>query len=673
LSEGRLPALPAQTRQQPQFEAVVNRVRVDVIVTDEQGEFVADLEAKDFRLFEDEVEQQVLQIQLVDLDAGFITDLSLPSSTTIAGETERADPDHGATTESSLVVADFGAMVYLLDVGRLGYWERRRFARGWAELLDQTESYGFPRAVYMIDYLGYLRELAPLTRDVEVLRAVSSDFLTAVNTLDDQDWLFEHPDWQTDQSSARDEGGQDAYSRIRSRVVARNTAGFLSAVCNSLLGRRGRKALVWVSQGVALSRGGMTDATALEAWETLERDCNAANASIYGLDPTLVTARQKYRPWTRINLDRRVDEGPAESLARDPLESRLADFDALRDSLILAANGTGGKAYTFQTRVGQVLQEIETDTARFYLLTYATPAPLGDGEFHELRVEVERPGLQVRARRGYFDHAEQERRDLVAASSLALPGSVADLPVQAGAFYNWTADGEPQAQIAIDVRGVIEALGTTPERPSLQLYFAVVSDNRELIASSSQTVSWPAKTEGPGTSEPMAPPVYLHPWTLGFGRFDVRILAIDEDSGRMGSARVALQIPEQQSEPLISHPVLIAAERDRMGPPVPVLDGLVSPDADVQAFLEVYGETEVVVEGWIASTEGAPGAAEQAASAERRMLEVDVTSEPESPIRKVWLSLPADLTPGSYVISVQVRRPAGEDRQDFEIPLRVEH
>jgi hypothetical protein len=170
----------------------------------------------------------------------------------------------------------------------------------------------------------------------------------------------------------------------------------------------------------------------------------------------------------------------------------------------------------------------------------------------------------------------------------------------------------------------------------------------------------------------MAPPVYLHPWTLGYGRFDVRILAVDEDSGRMGSARVALEIPEQQTEPFISHPVLIAAERDRMGPPVPVLDGVVSPDADVQAFLEIYGETEVVVEGWIASTEGAPGAAEQAVDAERRVLQFDVTREPDSPIRKVWLSLPADLTPGSYVIGVQVGRPAGEDRQVFEIPLRVE-
>ncbi len=267
--------------QQPQFEAAVNRVRVDVIVTDDEGNFVEDLVPQDFRLFEDGVEQQILQTQLVNLDAGFIRDLSAMAagSSGFSGPGDPgSDPVADAAEESSLEAGDFGAMVYVLDIGQLGYWERRRFARGWAELLEQTESYGFPRAVYMIDYLGYLRELAPLTYDVGLLQGLSTDLLTAVYTESDQDWVFEHPDWQSNVSDASDEGLTEAASRIRSEVQAENTAEFLSAICNSLLGRQGRKALVWVCPGLRISsaRGssrshsGSVDLRALEAWEEMK-------------------------------------------------------------------------------------------------------------------------------------------------------------------------------------------------------------------------------------------------------------------------------------------------------------------------------------------------------------------------------------------------------------------
>ena len=45
--------------QQPQFGATVARVRVDVIVTDEDGDFVEDLTAGNFRLFEDGKRQEI--------------------------------------------------------------------------------------------------------------------------------------------------------------------------------------------------------------------------------------------------------------------------------------------------------------------------------------------------------------------------------------------------------------------------------------------------------------------------------------------------------------------------------------------------------------------------------------------------------------------------------------
>ena len=57
-------------RQDPQFRATVERVRVDVIVTDLEGRFIDGLGRDDFTLFEDGVEQRLTGLLLVDLLEG---------------------------------------------------------------------------------------------------------------------------------------------------------------------------------------------------------------------------------------------------------------------------------------------------------------------------------------------------------------------------------------------------------------------------------------------------------------------------------------------------------------------------------------------------------------------------------------------------------------------------
>ena len=160
-------------QQRPTFEATVVRVRVDVIVTDEEGSFIDDLRPEDFILYEDDARQEIIQVQLVDLGQGRVSDfLAVEDATTRPGETDLPIAPGPTAAPSLPPTSDFGAMVYVIDTSRLGYWERRRFIRGWASLLEQTEAFNFPRAVYVIDFFGRLRELAPLTNDVDQLRRV---------------------------------------------------------------------------------------------------------------------------------------------------------------------------------------------------------------------------------------------------------------------------------------------------------------------------------------------------------------------------------------------------------------------------------------------------------------------------------------------------------------------
>ena len=59
------------------------------------------------------------------------------------------------------------------------------------------------------------------------------------------------------------------------------------------------------------------------------------------------------------------------------------------------------------------MKQIIRDSSAYYLVGYnSTQAPT-DGKFHEIKVRVKRPGVQVRARKGYWAYtdADVEARD----------------------------------------------------------------------------------------------------------------------------------------------------------------------------------------------------------------------------------------------------------------------
>jgi len=56
---------------------------------------------------------------------------------------------------------------------------------------------------------------------------------------------------------------------------------------------------------------------------------------------------------------------------------------------------------TSQRALDEALEQIGRELHNQYLLAYA-PNNLGEEEFHTIEVRVKRPGLQVRARPGYF-------------------------------------------------------------------------------------------------------------------------------------------------------------------------------------------------------------------------------------------------------------------------------
>ena len=54
------------------------------------------------------------------------------------------------------------------------------------------------------------------------------------------------------------------------------------------------------------------------------------------------------------------------------------------------------------------MKQIVRDISAYYLLGYNSSQAPADGKFHEIKVRVKRPGVQVRARKGYWALTAEE-------------------------------------------------------------------------------------------------------------------------------------------------------------------------------------------------------------------------------------------------------------------------
>ncbi len=88
------------------------------------------------------------------------------------------------------------------------------------------------------------------------------------------------------------------------------------------------------------------------------------------------------------------------------------------------ADETDGRAIVNRNDLGGGLAQMMRDASAYYLLGYSSAAAPTDGRFHQIRVRVKRPGVEVRARKGYWALRADEAASLAAAPKAGPPPDV---------------------------------------------------------------------------------------------------------------------------------------------------------------------------------------------------------------------------------------------------------
>lgn len=133
----------------------------------------------------------------------------------------------------------------------------------------------------------------------------------------------------------------------------------------------------------------------------------------------------------------------------------LESAETNQQVLYALAEGTGGFMIFNTNDFEKGLQKIADDMDDYYVLGYVPPNPAHDGSYHEIKVKVERHGVELRARNGYYDvkipdmlAGKPEGKLLEAHARSSAP---TDYPVAVTAPYFYTSPDVARVNLALQI------------------------------------------------------------------------------------------------------------------------------------------------------------------------------------------------------------------------------
>ncbi len=191
----------------------------------------------------------------------------------------------------------------------------------------------------------------------------------------------------------------------------------------------------------------------------LMTEANRNNVSFYSIAPDGLAVFDTSLA-DRVNLNAYVPENMSVS---------QQDLNRVNDrvgSLRTLAEGTGGIALVNTNDPRPGLQKIVDDMSAYYLLGYYSTNQKFDGRFRKIEVKLDRPGLTIKARKGYVAPTEAEMRT---AAAPAAPAGPAGPPAGLTDALAGLGRVPPGAELAIYGFADASQLTIVPEIPSARM------------------------------------------------------------------------------------------------------------------------------------------------------------------------------------------------------------
>lgn len=327
--------------------------------------------------------------------------------------------------------------------------------------------------------------------------------------------------------------------------------GAIERLSRGLAGSSGRKSILVLSDGLVRD-------TQLEGFDAAVDATQRGNTAVSFVDLRGLAGTAAFR----------ADQRSA------PKEGDLASVDLEQNFLETAgteyvASATGGSTVRDTNDLLGGLTRVADETSAYYLLGYQPDKPR-DGKRHKLEVKVSRPGLSVRARRGYVassvapQAAAADRASDAAPQTGKGPKRPLDPGLMAGALddaipvrvapYVLEPDGQGLARVRvtveIDTSKISLEAGTGARRATLDLTLLGASRGRGKLVPVDERLRFDVDERSVGGWLTLSRDIHLPA-----GVALVRALVRDVATGRAGSVAQRFEVPPLNA-PYLTTPVL---------------------------------------------------------------------------------------------------------------------
>jgi VWFA-related protein len=456
------PQQPVVPRKTPTFSVEAAMVVVDVSVRDRKGNLVPGLKRGDFKVYEDNVPQDIVTFAAEDIAIGGQKIEAVPAAPSTPAKAEASpepkvipvkaevapEPKEAPSTQPTINLglepdkpvkkedlAGKRLVIFFFDLSSLGTENLIRSVDAATEFLSKQT--GPQDLIAIASYDSQLNLVQDFTNDRDLLLKTMASF-TAPDTGESQEDL-----------SDADTSG-DVYVPDTVQFDVFNTDRRLQAVENLAKMYREfpeRKSLLYFSGG---GRGTTGDENNAQIRSTVD-NANRSNMSIYAVDTRGLIATPPGGMASQASAGRGMFSGSAMSRQRSNLSSS-------QETMATLSHDTGGKLFTDSNDLSLAMKQVQLDSHIYYVIGYFSSNPKEDGKYRKIRVEVTQPGLKVEHRPGYFAakhfaQLNQQEKDLQLQQALNVDRPFVDVPLILQANYFRKDNSTAYVPISLELDG----------------------------------------------------------------------------------------------------------------------------------------------------------------------------------------------------------------------------
>ena len=534
---------PAPAQSGFTLKVQTDLVLTDVVVRDRKtGAPVRGLRREDFTVLENGKPQRVMSFDPQDVDRA----VRLPGTETVTGRAGGAAAALGASAaEQAAALRDHRLIVLFFDTTSLQPDDLARAQQAARNYIEKTmENADLVSVVSLGSTLSLDQDFTADKR--LLLRAVgkysggqSSGYVAGATGTTNQ--VEDTTGYTPDESDYNDLNTDRELFAIAS-------------IARALGPLNQKKSLLYFSGG--LQRDGIENQASLRA------TVNAAvrnNLSIYSVDARGLQAISPLGDATTGSLRGNVAYTGA------ALQNNLDANFSSQEVLATLSSDTGGKAFFDNNDFAPAFQQVQNDTASYYVLGFRSTDATRDGRFRKLEVRVNRPDLQLSYRPGYYAPAdyrhstgEQRERDLETALTGDLPET--DLPVYLQPFFFRDAAGRYTMPVSLLVPGsqIPFKQGGDRDKATLDVIGNVKDAQGHVLETARDTVKLAVDQAQQVTRKNIQ---YTTAFSLPAGVYHLKFVVRENETGKLGSFETDVRVPDLAKAPIKMSSVVLASQR----------------------------------------------------------------------------------------------------------------